>query len=342
MNRAFKGLAGLHFLRQGPASFPNCAVWQFLVRLEENSVVFADNPNRDDTYCTDRRNGIGERGFALGELKPEIVDVLGAGLDPPRSEGVGRETMLEPIGERLRGWELGDGFRIRGWDHGGGFEKATRVLREREGGDLRKEGLGFRGRREEEEEGESSEEQIRQRCGFGQVLTEVAVAVADRRLLRWLRRRGRRGRWRHITGCRYGAAEEEVAAALGVWRWVVWCGLKSPWWEWGRKRRNMNMWLWIEGWKKRWVSSTFYTSGLDWILTPGFDFALGIQFQIFLYVIWFVIFLIFSPFSLLGILAHKKGWVFNMGGELIWSKHLADSILGWAKFRLGSSFWTWA
>lgn len=73
------------------------------MRLEENSVVFADNPNRDDTYCTDRRNGVGERGFALGELEPEIVDVLGAGLDPPRSEGVGGETMLEPIGERLRG-----------------------------------------------------------------------------------------------------------------------------------------------------------------------------------------------------------------------------------------------
>lgn len=196
------------------------------MRLDENSVVFADNPNRDDSHCTDGRSRIGERRFALGELEPEIVNVLGAGPDPPRSEGIGRETRPEPVGERLRGRELGDGFRIRGRGHGGGFEKTTRVLREREEGDLRKEGLGFtRGRRKEEEKGEGSEEKIRQRCGFGEVLTEGAgAAVADRSLRRRLRRRGSRRRG-HITGRCHWAAEE---AALGVRRWALGGGLKIP------------------------------------------------------------------------------------------------------------------
>jgi len=61
------------------------------------------------------------------------VNVLGAGFDAPRGEGVGRESGFEPVGEGLRGGEAT--VRVRVCEgHGGEFEEATGlVVREREG-----------------------------------------------------------------------------------------------------------------------------------------------------------------------------------------------------------------
>lgn len=45
------------------------------------------------------------------------MDVFSAGLDPPRGEGIGGQTGLEPIGEGLRVREVGI---VGGFGRGGG------------------------------------------------------------------------------------------------------------------------------------------------------------------------------------------------------------------------------
>jgi hypothetical protein len=45
--------------------------------------VFVDDSYCNDLNCANRRDGIGDRGLALGQLEPEIVDVLGARFDAP-------------------------------------------------------------------------------------------------------------------------------------------------------------------------------------------------------------------------------------------------------------------
>lgn len=139
----------------------NVAVGQFLVGLEEDSIMFADDPDNDDLDGSDRRGGVGEQGFPLGELEPKIVDVFGAGLDTPGSEGVGRQAGLEPIGEGLRGREAGvvGGFgRRKG--HAGDSGKPARVERERDFGEGRESGGGGFRRRDEKEEGEGGEDEV--------------------------------------------------------------------------------------------------------------------------------------------------------------------------------------
>lgn len=61
------------------------------------------------------------------------MNVLGAGFDAPRGEGVCREAGFEPVGEGLRGGEAT--VRVRVWEgHSGEFEEATGVVvGEREG-----------------------------------------------------------------------------------------------------------------------------------------------------------------------------------------------------------------
>lgn len=139
----------------------NDAVGQFLVGFEEDSIMFADDPDNDDLEGSNGRRGIGEQGFALGELEPEIVDVFGAGLDTPGSEGVGRQAGLEPIGEGLRGREAGvaGGFGRRE-GHVGDSEKPARVERERDFGEGDESGGGGFGRRDEKEEGEGGEDEV--------------------------------------------------------------------------------------------------------------------------------------------------------------------------------------
>ena len=56
--------------------------------FDENSVGFVDDSNGNDLNCTNRRGGIGEKGFALGELEPEVVDLFCAGFDAPGGERV--------------------------------------------------------------------------------------------------------------------------------------------------------------------------------------------------------------------------------------------------------------
>lgn len=136
------------------------------MRFDEKSPIFPDNSNNHDLDGSDWRVRVGERGFTLGELEPEIVDVLGARLDTPRSEGFGGQSGLEPVGEGLRGCEAVSRVRVFA-GHGVDSEKTTRVLRERDwrrvfGKEIR---VGFGGRNKEEER-ESSEDEIRESCGF--------------------------------------------------------------------------------------------------------------------------------------------------------------------------------
>ena len=97
--------------------------------FDENSVGFVDDSNGNDLNYTNRRGGIDERGFALGELEPEVVDVLGAGFDAPGGERVGGQSGFEPVGEGLWVGEVVRlGFGGLGREgHGGNLEKATRV-----------------------------------------------------------------------------------------------------------------------------------------------------------------------------------------------------------------------
>lgn len=70
-----------------------------------------------------RGYGVGERGFAMGELEEEVMDVFGPWFDAPGGERVRRQTGFEPIGERLRGGEV---VAVIGSRHGCDFEEATR------------------------------------------------------------------------------------------------------------------------------------------------------------------------------------------------------------------------
>lgn len=93
------------------------------------------------------------------------MDVLGAGLHTPGSEGVRWQTGLEPLGERLWGDEVvATGKQIilmvrRRVGHGRNFEKTTRVQREREEGASRRN-VGLSGGCEEKANRESCEEEI--------------------------------------------------------------------------------------------------------------------------------------------------------------------------------------
>lgn len=104
----------------------DAAVGQFLARLDKNPAVGSDDTDRDDVDGADRGDGIGERGLTLGYLEPEVVDVLGAGLDAPGGEGVGGEPRLEPVGEGLRGGEAVVDLRA-GARHGGDSEEPPEV-----------------------------------------------------------------------------------------------------------------------------------------------------------------------------------------------------------------------
>lgn len=108
------------------------------MRLYQNFPISADDSDGDDLNGTNRRSGVGERGFAFRDLEPEVMDVLGAGLDTPGREGVRRQTGLEPLRERL--WRDEEVVATREQidlmircrvGHGGNFEKTTRVQRER-------------------------------------------------------------------------------------------------------------------------------------------------------------------------------------------------------------------
>lgn len=67
--------------------------------------MFSGDADEDDVYGSNRRGGVGEGGFALGELEPEVVHVLRTGLHAPRGEGFRGEPRLQPFRERLRGRE---------------------------------------------------------------------------------------------------------------------------------------------------------------------------------------------------------------------------------------------
>ena len=62
--------------------------------FDENSVGFVDDSNGNDLNYTNRRGGIDERGFALSELEPEVVDVFGVGFDTLGGERVGGQSGL--------------------------------------------------------------------------------------------------------------------------------------------------------------------------------------------------------------------------------------------------------
>jgi len=110
------------------------------VRLDEELAVFGGDEDEDDVDGPNRRGGVGEGCFALGEFEPEVVHVFGAGLDAPGGEGFGGKAGLEPVGEGLRGREVvaarGEGVKgggcVRvfggccGEGHGGEFEEAAR------------------------------------------------------------------------------------------------------------------------------------------------------------------------------------------------------------------------
>lgn len=132
----FGGFAGPHFLGQRPAPLSDGAVGQLLVGFEEGPIPMAELANDSDggdVEGSDRRGGVGEGGLALIDLEPEVVDVLGAGSDPPGSEGVGRQARPEPVGEGLRGGEDTGviGFWV-GLGHGGGIEEEGSSRRDRD------------------------------------------------------------------------------------------------------------------------------------------------------------------------------------------------------------------
>lgn len=80
------------------------------MRLHEKLAVVPGDAHENHVNSPNRRGGIGERGFALGEFEPEVVDVLGAGFDAPGGEGLGGEAGLQPVGEGLR---RGEGVAAR-------------------------------------------------------------------------------------------------------------------------------------------------------------------------------------------------------------------------------------
>lgn len=74
--------------------------------FDQDPVLIVYDPDSDDVDGPNRRGRVRQGAFAFGELEPEVVDVLGPGLDPPRGERIGAQSRLEPIGERLRGGEV--------------------------------------------------------------------------------------------------------------------------------------------------------------------------------------------------------------------------------------------
>jgi len=153
------------------------------VSFHEDSPVFSDNSHGDDVDGADRRGGIGERCLAVGELKPEVMNVFGSRFDSPGSERVRRQSRFEPIGERLRisealGERLRRGRRSRG--HGGG--STTRIYRERES--VRRERDQRLRRRPEEEERNRREKQIGKGGGDGCVTSPVVVTAVHERSVR--------------------------------------------------------------------------------------------------------------------------------------------------------------
>lgn len=143
--------------------------------------MLTDDPDNHDLHGSNGRGGVGKQGFAFRELKPEIVDVLGAGFDAPRGEGVGGQAGLKPIGEGLRVREGVGGFRRSGdgKGHNGKAKESARVKWECDFGDEGEGGGGFGGG-EEKEERKGSEDKVRD-CGdwffveMGMSLLEVEV-----------------------------------------------------------------------------------------------------------------------------------------------------------------------
>lgn len=153
--------------------------------FDQDPTVATDDSDGHNVNGANGRGRVGEGGLALGELEPEVVDVLGAGLDTPRSKGVGGQPGLEPIGEGLGvGKVVGAAAAAAAAaaaGHGGDFEEATRAERERDevgpGGEERGSGGG----RKEEAHGQGGEEQIGQQ-------REGVVAVGDWEVQLWWRR----------------------------------------------------------------------------------------------------------------------------------------------------------
>lgn len=127
--------------------------------FNQDSVLMIPNANHHDFDGADRRSGVSERGFSLGELKPEVMNVLCAGSGTPRGERIGGETRAEPIGEGLwrgkvvvvvvviDGGCLAGGGQRHDWE----FKETTMWVQI---------GGGFGGRRVEYEEGERRKDEI--------------------------------------------------------------------------------------------------------------------------------------------------------------------------------------
>lgn len=121
---------------------------------QDSVLVVIPDTNHDDFDGANRRCGVSERGFALGELEPEVMNVLGSGSGTPSGERIRWETRAQPIGEGLwrgkvvlvvDGRRLGGGGQRHDWELeqpttrieiGGGFERRRRRIehKERESG----------------------------------------------------------------------------------------------------------------------------------------------------------------------------------------------------------------
>lgn len=95
--------------------------------LNQNLVVFTDDSYSNNVNSTNWRDDISKTGLAVGELEPEVVDVLSAGFDSPRSERIGGQAGLQPIRERLRRRKRVVVELVIGPGHDGNFEKTARV-----------------------------------------------------------------------------------------------------------------------------------------------------------------------------------------------------------------------
>lgn len=95
--------------------------------LNQNLVVFSDDSYSDNVNSTNRRDGVSKTGLAVGQLEPEVVDVLSAGFDTPRSERIRGQAGLQPIRERLRRRKRVVVELVIGPGHDGDFEKTAGV-----------------------------------------------------------------------------------------------------------------------------------------------------------------------------------------------------------------------
>ncbi|RDX69596.1 hypothetical protein CR513_51268, partial [Mucuna pruriens] len=129
----FRVLVGLHLLGEGSAALADVAVGQLLVRLDEELAMLAGDADEDNLDGANGRGGIGEGNFALGKFEPEVVDVLGAGLDAPGGEAIGGKTRFEPVGEGLRGGEAVAARRKGGVDVVVVVRDMAGILRRRRG-----------------------------------------------------------------------------------------------------------------------------------------------------------------------------------------------------------------